>query len=868
MKTIKNQQRLIIKTYFIAITGLVALLVSVYSTIKLSQTEAAFSRMHSPWIVIYIFPLLFGITLIIYSVLLLKKKKIALNSLSFLSQHKHWITVVLLGITILVIHMMSIYVDLTNEFINLGMRGIGLLLYSLALILLIYTLFFYNTNKKHTNSRFLSITLLVIGLSWLAVSISKFGLEPDRAFWNVAGVPVMWISLATILFAFILFSQIIHLLKEKKNWQLSSKAKILLEILLIAAIWLSATLIWINTPYSNSYFLTEALPPDGHHWPKSDAELMDLGGQYLIIGGKLETPYFTEKPFYALFLGLLHFIFGQSYEIVTNVQIAFLALIPVFLYLIGKKFSDRSLGLSLAIFAIIKEANAIYSTYKISVSHSRLMMTEMPSALLLIILAYLIFKWNDEGQTKQTVMLLAGVVSGVAVYIRTNNLLVIVILICFLLIAGFRKIKKQLPQIGLFLLGALIVILPWTIYCQVNYGNDPLTQKVQAALTTRFFYSNKKRDSVNPLNNESHLPGITISNQQKQSTDIISNSSGEATNFLINENKTDIQTQEDEPSILHDIHQSDTFYNNNLSIVLAHFLNNQIKSLFVLPFQLYPANLDIIINQEYWHEPVSWNGEMPLETIIAFSVNLILIAKGLSYAWKKFTWLGLLPLIIQLSYHLSNALVRTSGSRYLVPVDWVIYFYFFIGIWTLLHDYNILLKILPSKKTQMKKANTQKGIWIAISIALVIGLSLPVLNLAFPKKYHNESKEQVYQHLPVERILSHSGYQREELQTFYERHNTVLLYGRSIYPAFLKSPSDLWPRAMRLTLLSPDLHNVILPQSVISDEKLPAGEDTYVIGCKNVETGNIMAFMVYFSESDKLFWSTATAPINFCKGHE
>ena len=41
---------------------------------------------------------------------------------------------------------------------------------------------------------------------------------------------------------------------------------------------------------------------------------------------------------------------------------------------------------------------------------------------------------------------------------------------------------------------------------------------------------------------------------------------------------------------------------------------------------------------------------------------------------------------------------------------------------------------------------------------------------------------------------------------------------------------------MRLTLLSPDLHNVILPQSVISDEKLPAGEDTYVIGCKNIET--------------------------------
>lgn len=865
MKAVRKQHRLTTNTLFIAITGFVALLISSFTAIKLSHTESAYSRMHSPWIVVYIFPFLFGIALIIYAILLAKRKKIALSSLAFISQYKTWLTIAFLGITILVIHIMSIYVDLTNEFINLGMHGIGLLIYSLALILLIYTLFFHNKNKKHNKNRFLALSFLVIGSTWLTVSISKFGLEPDIAFWNVAGVPVMWISLATILFAFILLAQLINWLKGNKTYQLSNKAKSALEILLIVVIWLSATLIWINTPYSNSYFLTEALPPDKHHWPSSDAELMDLGGQYLIIGEKLETPYFTEKPFYALFLGLLHFIFGQSYEIVTNVQIAFLAFIPVFLYLIGKKLYGRSLGLALAIFAIIKEANAIFSTYKISVSHSRLMMTEMPSALLLVILTYLLIKWIDEGQTKLTPILLAGVISGIAIFIRTNNLFVFFILIGFLLLIGFKKIRKQLLQVSLFVIGALIIILPWTIYCQVNYGKDPLTHKIQAALTTRFIDSDDQKETIDPTDGESYLSDI---DQQSLAIDITADNTQKPSDTSLIENKTNDQTQRNLSTSIDKDTQFDPFYKNKISIFLAHFLNNQIKSLFILPFQFYPANLDVILSQEYWHEPVSWNGNMPLETIIAFMVNLIFIAMGLSYAWKKYSWPGLLPLIIQLSYHLSNALVRTSGSRYLVPVDWVIYFYFFIGIWTLLQDYNILLKMLPSKKTQRKKSNTQKGIWIAISIALIIGLSLPVLNLAFPKKYHNESKEQIYQHLPAERILFHSGYQREELQTFYERPNTVLLYGRSIYPAFLKSPSDLWPRAMRLTLLSPDLHDVILPQSVISDEKLPAGEDTYVIGCKNVETGNIMAFMVYFSESDKLFWSTATAPKNFCKGHE
>ena len=137
-----------------------------------------------------------------------------------------------------------------------------------------------------------------------------------------------------------------------------------------------------------------------------------LGGQYLIIGGKLETPYLTEKPFYALFLGLLHYFFGQSYQVVTNVQILFLAFIPVLIYYLGKRFAGVSFGIGLALYAIIKEATSILFTYKISVSNSRLMMTEMPSALLLILAAILIMEWLRRDRPSHALPLAAGCVLG------------------------------------------------------------------------------------------------------------------------------------------------------------------------------------------------------------------------------------------------------------------------------------------------------------------------------------------------------------------------------------------------------------------------------------------------------------------------
>jgi len=65
-------------------------------------------------------------------------------------------------------------------------------------------------------------------------------------------------------------------------------------------------------------------------------------------------------------------------------------------------------------------------------------------------------------------------------------------------------------------------------------------------------------------------------------------------------------------------------------IVAGHFLNNEIKSLFTLPFQYYPQDLNTILGEDYWKEPVIWQGEMPPTTIAFFALNPL----GLRSPWE------------------------------------------------------------------------------------------------------------------------------------------------------------------------------------------------------------------------------------------
>ncbi len=115
------------------------------------------------------------------------------------------------------------------------------------------------------------------------------------------------------------------------------------------------------------------------------------------------------------------------------------------------------------------------------------MMTEFPTALVLVILAYVMVKWFKNKSSDKKYPVLAGILLGIAIFTRTNNVIVLFAVIAFVIIVMRKNIKIGFRQVGILLIAVLIVIGPWIIYNQINYGRDPLTWKIQEAIKNRFF---------------------------------------------------------------------------------------------------------------------------------------------------------------------------------------------------------------------------------------------------------------------------------------------------------------------------------------------------------------------------------------------
>jgi hypothetical protein len=832
------------------------------------------SRPNLIWIITLTLSVLSGLALLIQAAKLRETtwQSNWIEPLNWLAKHP------ILGLCILLCAFVAIVLGLSEVFradypyINQLMAKLGLLFYAWLLSLLFYFIIRKHQAFRRKENRSLAITLIVFAIVWILLSVTRIGLQPDSRYWNIAGVPILAISLAGILVAIIAIDQGLRWILKKTQWKVSASTRVLLEVLLVLGIWSLASLFWMKTPFSNSFFFYGPLPPDGAYLPSSDARLMDLGGQYLIIGAKLETPFFTEKPFYALFLGLLHFLFGQSYLVTTNVQILFLALFPVGLYLLGRQFAGWLFGVALAALGILKEFTALVFTFKISVSNSRLYMTEFPSALLLIITSLLLVQWLGYRKYSKVLPLAAGGVLGIACFVRSNNVFVFGMCLLFLFLIGIKNLKTRLPYVGFFALGALLVVLPWSIYTRVNYRKDPITWKVQQALFQRYDSDAPAtpEPSAEHLNSIVVLGANTTANQSVvpdiQGAAPVPTPTNPAPNELVplvgnsvpDDNSDVVQTPQETPPL----------YRNKILLVLGHFFNNQVKSLFVLPFQIFPQKPTLVLEQEYWREPVTWAGQLPPEQVLAFACNLVLISLGLSSAWKKLGWAGLVPLVLNLSYSLSNALVRTSGSRYLLPVDWTVFFYYLLGIWFILVTFNVL----PSQgalanPASVKPTPTPSKTWPILLTGigfLIIGLSLPLINLAFPALYHDEPKQTVLERLPMEKIQREIGISPEGMRAFAEKPYALLLYGKGIYPGYLKIQEEPLIVGNTFTLLTPTHYDVLIGDGSEPQEPLPAGEDMIVVGCQHAGQPYINAYLGYFVQSDKLIWATNTTFRDIC----
>jgi hypothetical protein len=466
-------------------------------------------------------------------------------------------------------------------------------------------------------------------------------------------------------------------------------------------------------------------------------------------------------------------------------------------------------------------------------------MTEFPTALAMLALGLALFLWFRNPDRKNPWILISGAILGFSVMIRTNPLFLIPFLIILSLLVYKFQWKQWFGSLLIFLCGGILAIGPWITYSQITYGTDPYTNKINGVLYYRFNLGELAPYPTETSAYDRFIMNIAIPAPQ-DSSETVQITIPDTTQ---NAGQDTVQGAK-----------------SKFEIITGHFLNNEIKAMFTLPFQLYPQDLGKLLDEGYWKEPVTWKGELPLATAAAFALNLALIALGIAWSWKKWSFSGLIPLMLNIGYYLSNAFGRTSGSRYLLPVDWTLYFYYILGILTVflwVKNLGNVSRTPDSDNLVQPRSNDRQKVsdWrtlLAGVLVLLIGISIPLINAAFPKLYSAANRDEALQQITTASGFGDTKITAEQITELLTQSNGTILRGRMLYPRYT-TMEETGQKGLFLTLLTPEIQEAFFPLANLYSEEIQPGNDIIVIGC--TRDGYIDTLLGYIPETGEFLRS-------------
>jgi len=388
------------------------------------------------------------------------------------------------------------------------------------------------------------------------------------------------------------------------------------------------------------------------------------------------------------------------------------------------------------------------------------------------------------------------------------------------LVFGWKN-KSLYLQTSAFFLGLIITIAPWLVHNYLQTGHIAFDAPFQyKIIATQYAYSGNL--DINNYNFEGKSLGRVL-----------------------------IEFALKDPAFV-------------FGFISNHFLATQVNGLLALPL-IEPYNGIFEPVNLYW---MDWDGHLEWYNLILVIFYLILISLGLGSAWKRWRWMGLVPLAFSLGYSLATAIGRFSGWRYDLPADWVWYFYFGIGFAELLLQAALLFGA-PSEQG-FRAAESQSGEWSGvqqkpvqlISVALILAFigALPwmIENIASPR-YTDQSQGNL-----ESKITSLSNAPTiEKLNAFVSQPGAFLQTGRVLYPRFFSKNDGLasanpWPAyafhdypRIGFLLLNQTSVSVVFPTKKIPE--FPHAQDVIVLGCQR--DGYVEARWVAFPESDSVYSS-------------
>jgi hypothetical protein len=675
----------------------------------------------------------------------------------------------------------------------------------------------FGLHKADFNAHKPTLIAFVILLAiFVFVSLTKLGMTPDPAYWGEPGVPLLgWqLGLALIIVTlFLLFSIAASTSSARRHGiglnllpffkSNSHRTDILIGIL----IWALAAGIWLSVPNAvlkNSFYFPID-PPANMPLPYSDSAYYDYMAHSLLIG----TDYVGEvptRPLYIILLTMLHLLFGENYNLIIVGQTLVLAAFPVVFYALSKKLHSRLAGVTIALLAIFREWTNLLVSSDTRVSNVKTLLVDTPTLLLILLACLFAFRWLERKDKHSAFV--AGGIFGILLLLRTQSILILPVVFVVAFLALRAEKRPWLGPMLVFMLGVAVSVTPWLTHNYLRIGKFAFDAPFQyQVLASQYAYTGNLDFQAIDLENKS-LSQILITFALKDP--------GFVAGFISN-----------------------------------HFLATETGALLALPLIVPFNGLRAPINL-YW---TSFNGTLAWYNVLLLVGYLAFIAIGLGAAWKRWRWIGLLPLGFNLGYAAANGIGRFSGWRYDLPADWIAYFYFGIGISEVMFWFASVFgfRLLDTPNWSSGQAdNTEKLdryrpernlvsrlIPIAATFALIGALPWIAESINPPARYFELSPAT----LQAQLAEGQTAVSNEQIQAFGAQPEAVTLQGRLLYPRTFGGNAGLvsatpWPSyaprdypRLGFKLLNRDVREVVFPDKGMHIENVQ-GFDVIVLGCQ------------------------------------
>ncbi len=425
-------------------------------------------------------------------------------------------------------------------------------------------------------------------------------------------------------------------------------------------------------------------------------------------------------------------------------------------------------GIAIALFAIMREVTAIQATSMADVSSTKLLLSDMPAALLASVLALTLIRWfKTDGKKVSGHEFVVGGLIGAFILTRIQTMALVPFALILVVIRYFRNFKLIALSAFIMLAAVGMVITPVLIrnhaVTGVYWVDNPSSSQ---RLYTKF---------VDSTDEDYEIPEATTREE------ILNRNLSVISSALING------------------------FGGIVNFTMDGFMRNEISSILILPVRLgnHLPFLDYLtLNKPFWVEVYS---QPNLINLIVILINFGLMAIGFSTIVRRNTLAMLAVLGLHLVYSLSSAVVRLSGWRFILPMDWVFYTLYAIGlveglkwIFNKVTGLNMTSQTvwLTDYPTQHPPTPIRWSAYLIYGVLFIsVGAAIPLREKLLPPLTPEYSKSEVCQRIKTQLETTEYVPLSEGFSEFCMSDDTRALYGFGIYPRYFKSGEGFYDRS-------------------------------------------------------------------------